>query len=124
MNLFPLVLRMLYPNRPNRMYFGKLRTQILIRRSLSIDYMHSMEAYGVIICGWKLKGELLCSSVPSKSKLMISKSFIHLATVAAVTMILRTARIPRWRGLNHFTEILDVSFTDGSKYEDISKVSD
>jgi hypothetical protein len=67
---------------------------------------------------------LLCSSVPSKSKLMISKSFIHLATVAAVTMILRTARIPRWRGLNHFTEILDVSFTDGSKYEDISKVSD
>ncbi|KAH9911521.1 uncharacterized protein BXZ73DRAFT_56902, partial [Epithele typhae] len=30
--------------------------------------------------------------------------------------------MPRWRGLNHFDEVTTVSFTDGSKYEDMSKV--
>ncbi|OSC97911.1 hypothetical protein PYCCODRAFT_1418559 [Trametes coccinea BRFM310] len=30
--------------------------------------------------------------------------------------------VPRWRNLNHFSEVTEVKFTDGSKYEDISKV--
>jgi len=30
--------------------------------------------------------------------------------------------IPRWSGLNHFSQIDGMSFTDGSKYEDILKV--
>ncbi|KAI9431873.1 hypothetical protein H4582DRAFT_2113324 [Lactarius indigo] len=29
---------------------------------------------------------------------------------------------PRWRGLNHFSEVMRVDFTDGGKNEDISKV--
>ncbi|KAJ3536941.1 hypothetical protein NM688_g6767 [Phlebia brevispora] len=29
--------------------------------------------------------------------------------------------VPRWRNLNHFSDVADMSFTDGSKYEDISK---
>ncbi|KAI9432013.1 hypothetical protein H4582DRAFT_2194400 [Lactarius indigo] len=29
--------------------------------------------------------------------------------------------VPRWRGLHHFSEVMNTSFTDGSKYEDISK---
>ncbi|KAH9024194.1 hypothetical protein EDB85DRAFT_2075196 [Lactarius pseudohatsudake] len=29
---------------------------------------------------------------------------------------------PRWRGLHHFSDVMNTSFTDGSKYEDISKV--
>lgn len=29
--------------------------------------------------------------------------------------------IPRWSGLIHFNEVMGTSFTDGSKYEDISK---
>ncbi|KAH9007701.1 hypothetical protein EDB83DRAFT_2236259, partial [Lactarius deliciosus] len=29
---------------------------------------------------------------------------------------------PRWRGLYHFSDMMNMSFTDGSKYEDISKV--
>ncbi|KAF8273398.1 hypothetical protein EI94DRAFT_1696683 [Lactarius quietus] len=29
--------------------------------------------------------------------------------------------VPRWSGLTHFREVMNVSFTDGSKYEDISK---
>ncbi|KAI8993803.1 hypothetical protein BD414DRAFT_456923 [Trametes punicea] len=30
--------------------------------------------------------------------------------------------VPRWRNLNHFSEVSEISFTDGRKYEDISKV--
>jgi hypothetical protein len=30
--------------------------------------------------------------------------------------------LPRWRGLNHFKAVMHMSFTDGSKNEDISKV--
>ena len=30
--------------------------------------------------------------------------------------------MPRWRGLNHFEEALSVSYTDGQKFEDLSKV--
>ncbi|KAI9442882.1 hypothetical protein BJY52DRAFT_1128463, partial [Lactarius psammicola] len=30
--------------------------------------------------------------------------------------------VPRWSGLNHFQEVMNVSFTDGTKYEDISKI--
>ncbi|KAI9445866.1 hypothetical protein H4582DRAFT_2069128 [Lactarius indigo] len=30
--------------------------------------------------------------------------------------------VPRWRGLHHFPAVMKVSFTDGTKFEDISKV--
>ncbi|KAG2355123.1 hypothetical protein BDR07DRAFT_1453876 [Suillus spraguei] len=30
--------------------------------------------------------------------------------------------MPRWRNINHFNHVMDISFSDGSKYEDISKV--
>lgn len=39
-----------------------------------------------------------------------------------MTNFRRTAALPRWRNLNHFESIMKVQFTDGSKYEDISKV--
>jgi len=31
--------------------------------------------------------------------------------------------MPRWRGLNHFKEVTKISFTDGSKFEDLAKVN-
>ena len=34
----------------------------------------------------------------------------------------RADSVPPWRGLNHFTTYISVEFTDGSKWEDISKV--
>ncbi|KAG1833209.1 hypothetical protein F4604DRAFT_2019034, partial [Suillus subluteus] len=30
--------------------------------------------------------------------------------------------MPRWRNINHFNHVMDISFSDGSKYEDISKL--
>ena len=34
----------------------------------------------------------------------------------------RADSVPRWRGLNHFLNYLGVEFSDGSKWEDMSKV--
>ncbi|KAI6027992.1 hypothetical protein BKA83DRAFT_4462562 [Pisolithus microcarpus] len=34
----------------------------------------------------------------------------------------RFSAMPRWHGLNHFDEALSVSYTDGQKFEDLSKV--
>ena len=34
----------------------------------------------------------------------------------------RADSVPRWRGLSHFKTYLSVEFTDGSKWEDMSKV--
>lgn len=31
---------------------------------------------------------------------------------------------PRWRGLTHFGKVMSVSFSDGSKWEDLSKVTE
>jgi hypothetical protein len=30
--------------------------------------------------------------------------------------------VPRWRGLKHFSAVMKIFFTDGGKFEDISKV--
>jgi hypothetical protein len=39
-------------------------------------------------------------------------------------MFLRFAAVPRWQNLNHFKEVMGVSFADGTKFEDILKVID
>lgn len=31
------------------------------------------------------------------------------------------SQFPRWRGLNHFETVMNTSFNDGSKHEDIAK---
>ena len=30
--------------------------------------------------------------------------------------------MPRWRDLNHFNQVMSISFSDASKFEDLSKV--
>jgi len=35
----------------------------------------------------------------------------------------RINAMPRWWGLNHFKEVTKISFTDGSKFEDLAKVN-
>lgn len=37
-------------------------------------------------------------------------------------IFLRFGLAPRWRGLNRFPKVMKVSFADGAKLEDISKV--
>ena len=56
-----------------------------------------------------------------KSKLMISM-FKVLFSFDMILNICRCHMIPRWRGLTHFKNVVKVSFTDGKKFEHISKV--
>ena len=35
----------------------------------------------------------------------------------------RANTFPRWRGLTHFKQVVGITFNDGSKFEDISKVN-
>ncbi|KAG1808131.1 hypothetical protein EV424DRAFT_1574699 [Suillus variegatus] len=46
----------------------------------------------------------------------------HLGRQAAVQIDSFFQSIPRWRNLNHFDQVISVSFSDGTKYEDISKL--
>ena len=50
-------------------------------------------------------------------------TFLTFSRRALLTTYLNRAHsVPRWRGLNHFSAYLAVDFTDGSKWEDMSKV--
>lgn len=39
-----------------------------------------------------------------------------------LTIAPRTAKMPRWPGLKHFTKVFAVEFTDARKFEDLIKV--
>ena len=41
---------------------------------------------------------------------------------AQISLYIRVNAVPRFSGLNHFFTVSDVTFTDGTKYEDVSKV--
>ncbi|KDQ51821.1 hypothetical protein JAAARDRAFT_62330 [Jaapia argillacea MUCL 33604] len=52
----------------------------------------------------------------------IQKQIESLRRAAMKKLDTQTSELPRWRGLNHFNEIMKVSFSNGTKLEDISKL--
>ncbi|KAJ7749592.1 hypothetical protein DFH07DRAFT_869219 [Mycena maculata] len=46
----------------------------------------------------------------------------ELGRAAVVKIDTQMAAFPRWRGLNHFETVMNTSFNDGSKHEDIAKM--
>ncbi|KAJ6523086.1 hypothetical protein DFH09DRAFT_1421223 [Mycena vulgaris] len=46
----------------------------------------------------------------------------ELGRAAIVKIDTQMAAFPRWRGLNHFETVMNTSFNDGSKHEDIAKM--
>ncbi|KAJ6473947.1 hypothetical protein DFH09DRAFT_1293679 [Mycena vulgaris] len=46
----------------------------------------------------------------------------ELGRAAIVKIDAQMAMFPRWRGLNHFGTVMNTSFNDGSKHEDIAKM--
>ncbi|KAJ7447334.1 hypothetical protein B0H11DRAFT_2335669, partial [Mycena galericulata] len=46
----------------------------------------------------------------------------ELGRAAIVQIDLQMAAFPRWRGLGHFETVMNTSFNDGSKHEDIAKM--
>ena len=107
-----------------RMCSGKLQIRTPMMHFLLIDCMHIMGGSSGIIFGVNLKrkptlsGEQLCPklahSLPFSSNCVILTHYPILS---------RFDMMPRWRGLYHCNKVMLVSFSDGSKLEDISKVN-
>ncbi|KAI9443747.1 hypothetical protein BJY52DRAFT_1206738 [Lactarius psammicola] len=74
-------------------------------RTLSFDRLHSNNAglFGHHL--WQRFKDLVSQNCDTAAK--VDQQF---------------GRAPRWRGLNHFPEVMKVSFTDSAKFKDISKV--
>ncbi|KAF8257057.1 hypothetical protein EI94DRAFT_1842699 [Lactarius quietus] len=74
--------------------------------ALSFDRLH-LNNSGLF--GYHLwnKFKLLINQIGRDAAAQVDKQFGHM---------------PRWRGLNRFPKVMKVSFTDGVKYEDISKI--
>jgi len=56
---------------------------------------------------------------------MVDDRYVFLDTIywhCLNSLIFRMDSFPRWRGLNHFSKVMSVSFADASKLEDITKV--
>ena len=49
-------------------------------------------------------------------------AFLFILTLLITHRTLRAESIPRWSGLDHFSNYISENFTDGSKWENVSKV--
>ena len=49
-------------------------------------------------------------------------TFLFLLTLLITHRTLRAESVPRWSGLDHFSNYISENFTDGSKWENMSKV--
>lgn len=94
-------------------------------RALSFDRLHTNhEGLG----GKHLWSELqkLINEIGRDAASKIDERFVNCVTSSLMSAIhygfFRFADAPRWRNLNHFKEVMGISFADGTKYEDILKV--
>lgn len=55
---------------------------------------------------------------------LVDKQYEYLILIIQLSLhfIFRAAQLPQWCDLHHFDKILNVHFTDASKFEDIVKV--
>jgi len=77
----------------------------------------------VLISGplWKIVYMLLVERLKQKSR--FSECISLLQTLwNPISMLDRMGLMPCWRNLNHFDNVINVSFSDGRKFEDIFKV--
>jgi len=104
-----------------RMYFGRLKIQIPILHFPLIDCMQIMVACSIIV----FRAESICRGTWMSSSWNNWWSCMNWYSMMIINIIFisvnRMNMLPRWRGLNHFGELMKISFTDGSKHEDISK---
>ena len=104
-----------------RISFGRLKIQIHILHYPLIGSIHSLVAYFGTISGlvFRIRYRHRAGVLKVKS---ITCKFPVSSCLPSNSCELRAANIPRWRGLNHFSDYINNNFTDGSKWEDMSKV--
>lgn len=110
------------------MLFGRLTAQTSILRSRGIDYMHTMVDFSRDIYGGYFKilsqTQMLVWEKQQQRQLIDSKLLPVYGYYDYSLQRLRVDQIPRWSGLYHFSAIMQKGdfYTDGRKYEDMSKV--
>ncbi|EDQ99267.1 uncharacterized protein LACBIDRAFT_335192 [Laccaria bicolor S238N-H82] len=78
-----------------------------IHKALSFDRLHAYH------------GGLFSDHLLSEFKMIINE----LGKASAKLLDMQFDEMPLWSGLNHFSAVMKTEFADGSKYEDISKVT-
>lgn len=110
----------------DRTYSGTWRILIHIVHFHGIVCTLIMAAYSVTIFYQSCSNgsRNLIIAVMPKNRLTIcayqNRSFDFFCSLG---LHFRATELDRWRGLNHFSQLIETTFTDGSKYEDMSKVS-
>jgi len=94
--------------------------------ALSFDHLHTFPSglfrhhlWGCVKTHVEVLGRDICAGVDK-----MYTPFLIFCCHILLTIYDRADGVPRWRGLNHFGTYLAVDFTDGSKWEDMSKVHD
>ena len=86
-----------------------------------IDCTHITGDYLATISGVRSKSAWILLGAMGLNN-SIKREFISLYCNGRIWQNFRSANFPRFRDLNHFNNIMNISFSDGSKLEDISKV--
>ena len=106
------------------MYFGLLPIQTHIVHCLSISYIQTTQGYLGTTCGRDSRPLSIELGTMMQTKLIDSMLSVlsMLRQLTHVLFILRFGLAPCWRGLNRFPQVMQVSFNDGAKFENMSKV--
>lgn len=107
-----------------RTYSGRSRTRNPILRCLLIGSTLSPTAYFTTICGIPWRNSLISWLTGKNAKQSTICAYYPPTLFCGLLLIIvnRAISVPRWRGLNRFSNYLGVEFSDGSKWEDMSKV--
>ena len=103
------------------MHFRPFPTQMSITLCQWTDYIWTMQESLATICGLNSRRPLNTWDEAKWKKSKTSKSIISMSDIPCF-IDSSLWMMPCWRGLNHFEEALSVSYTDGQKFEDLSKV--
>jgi len=94
--------------------------------ALSFDRLHTFPGglfwhhlWGRVKTHVEVLGRDVCAGIDK-----MYAPFLIFCCHTSLTIYDRADSVPCWRGLNHFRTYLAVNFTDGSKWEDMSKVHD
>lgn len=104
----------------SRMFFGRVQTGMFMQLFPLIICM-PMVVFGKTIYGSRLANCCRILDVMLWHKLITSKHF-DLKSSSFCLILYSYDSFPQWRNLIHFSKVIGITYTDGTKHENISKV--
>lgn len=103
------------------MFSGALGTRTYIERCPSTGSIEQQRTFWPLPLGGfqSIDGGLRTRAGSAGGRALSS---IVLSILTYLHCKLRFKAVPRWSGLIHFQDVMNLNFTDGTRYEDISKV--